>query len=179
MKETSLTRMYGLFEHEKQTGKVYKNKFWSCAEHLGANLHREMIDDCFKLFDRQGKGYFTFIDFTRVSKLVQGYEIDQVFNMGDKLVHKATGKRCKGYAERLETEYDNQRMWKERAQILSKSHQGKRGRNSRLHNSSRDAVVGNRRSSSVMANGGSSTSKTPMSISQAQDLLLEQESKDK
>ena len=69
-KERTLTRMYGLFAHDKKTGRVYKNKFWECAERMGANMTKEDIDSCFKLFDRTGKGFFTFSDFTRVSKLV-------------------------------------------------------------------------------------------------------------
>jgi len=37
---------------------------------VGANLTKKDVDKCFKLFDAAGKGYFTFIDFSRVSKLV-------------------------------------------------------------------------------------------------------------
>jgi len=105
MKERTLARMYGLFAHEKKTGRVYKNKFWECAERLGANLTKLDVDKCFKLFDQDGKGYFCFPDFTRVSKLVQGYEIDQLFNHGDKINMKNKGKRCRGFSEREDIEY--------------------------------------------------------------------------
>ena len=91
--------MYGLFDQDNKIGHVYKNKFWETAERIGANLTRDEVDNCFKIFDRNGKSYFTFNDFTRVSKLVQGFEIDQVFNHGEKYPYKARGKRCKGYTE--------------------------------------------------------------------------------
>lgn len=111
-KERSLTRMYGLFAHDKQTGRVYKKKFWECAERLGANLTREDVDKCFKLFDQTGRGYFCFPDFTRVSKLVQGYEIDQLFHQGDKINLKNKGKRCRGFSEREDIEYGAQKAFK-------------------------------------------------------------------
>ena len=45
-------------------------------------MSKAEIDGCFKLFDPNNRGFFTFTDFTRVSKLVQGFEIDQVFHEG-------------------------------------------------------------------------------------------------
>ena len=63
------------------------------------------VDQCFKLFDKNGKGFFTFNDFTRVSKLVQGFEIDQLFSKGDKRQVKG-GKRCRGFSERKNIEYN-------------------------------------------------------------------------
>ena len=98
--------MYGLFAQENKTGRVYKNNFWESAERLGANLTKDDVDACFKLFDRTGKGYFGFMDFTRVSKLVQGYEIDQLFHHGEKLNTRPKGKRCRGFSEREDLEYD-------------------------------------------------------------------------
>ena len=63
-------------------------------------MTQEEIDRCFKMFDRDGKSYFTFADFTRVSKLVEGYEIDQLFTKADKFPMRAKGKRVKGFMEK-------------------------------------------------------------------------------
>ena len=79
-------------------------------------MTEEEIDKCFKMFDKEGKGHFTFADFTRVSKLVQGYEIDQLFSNGDKFPVKAKGKRVKGFAENQNAEYDAQKTFKEKNQ---------------------------------------------------------------
>ena len=103
---TTLARMYSLFSQDKRTGWVNKSKFWECAERLGASMSKQDIDQCFKLFDKTGRGFFTFNDFTRVSKLVQGFEIDQLFYHGDKTNAKIGGKRCKGFSERQKIEYD-------------------------------------------------------------------------
>ena len=105
--------MFGLFDPEYKIGHVYKNKFWEIAERVGANMSKHEIDSCFKIFDGNGKGYFTFQDFTKVSKLVQGFEIDQVFNFGEKYPYKARGKRCKGYNESYLAEYDAQKNFKQ------------------------------------------------------------------
>ena len=69
-------------------------------------MTKKEVDMCFKLFDRGNKGFFTFIDFTRVSKLVQGYEVDQVFHYGEKVHTKSGGKRCKGFSERIALEQE-------------------------------------------------------------------------
>ena len=60
MKHSSLTDMFGLFNEDDKIGHVYKNKFWETAERVGANMSKHEIDQCFKTFDRNGKGYFTF-----------------------------------------------------------------------------------------------------------------------
>ena len=86
-----------------------KNKFWECAERLGANLNKKDVDQCFRLFDTQGKGYFSFIDFTRVSKLVQGFEIDQIFK-NDNKGHVVRGKRCQGFKEKQDEDYTCQKL---------------------------------------------------------------------
>ena len=112
--------MYGLFAQENKTGRVYKNNFWESAERLGANLTKDDVDACFKLFDRTGKGYFGFMDFTRVSKLVQGYEIDQLFHHGDKLNTRPKGKRCRGFSEREDLEYDAQKAFRSHTQLTNK-----------------------------------------------------------
>ena len=77
------------------------------------------VDQCYKLFDKTDKGYFTFTDFTRVSKLVQGFEIDQVFNEDEKLKQRLGGKRCIGFDERFKIEYCQQKTYKEKAKILA------------------------------------------------------------
>lgn len=82
-------------------------------------MTQKEIDQCFKLFDITGKGFFTFTDFTRVSKLVQGFEIDQVMHEGDKRKLKTGGKRCRGFVERQKTDYDWQKTFKEKAQIMA------------------------------------------------------------
>ena len=78
---------------------------WELAERLGCNLTKHEVDQCYKLFDKTGIGFFTFTDFTRVSKLVQGFEIDQVFNEDEKLKTKVSGKRCKGFNEKMNLDY--------------------------------------------------------------------------
>ena len=112
-KQKTLTKMYALFSHDKQTG-VPKNKFWECAERLGATLTKAEVDGCFKLFDRTDKGYFTFNDFTRVSKIVQGFEIDLLFKEGDKVKRKIGGKKCIGFAERMSTDYNTQKSYRDK-----------------------------------------------------------------
>ena len=75
-------------------------------------MTQEDVNKCFKLFDKTGKGYFQFPDFTRVSKLVQGYEIDQLFHHGEKIEMRGRGKRCTGFSEREDVEYDAQKVFK-------------------------------------------------------------------
>ena len=86
---------------------------WECAERMGAHMSKDEIDEIFKLFDQKDRGFFTFTDFTRVSKLVQGFEVDQVFHEGaNKIRVKEGGKRCKGFVERIKTEQDWQKQYK-------------------------------------------------------------------
>ena len=49
---------------------IRKNKFWASLEKIGVNLTKSEIDQVFVVFDRDGKGYFTFNDLTRVSEQV-------------------------------------------------------------------------------------------------------------
>ena len=106
-KEVKLNRMYSLFGHDP-SGKVYKNKFWLAAERLGAKLTSEEVQSTFNFFDRDRKGFFTFSDFVRVSKQVQGYEIDQVISQGIfKRGSTKAGKKCRGFSEHQAQEYSS------------------------------------------------------------------------
>ena len=94
--------MYSMFTSGTVKGdgieqKVAKAKFWEVAERIGAKMTTEEIDKCFRMIDRDGKGYFNFNDFSRVSKLVQGYEIDQICSHGEKVLATGKGKRCQGF----------------------------------------------------------------------------------
>ena len=80
---------------------------------MNAHMSKSEVDEIFKLFDQKERGFFTFCDFTRVSKLVQGFEIDQVFHEGaNKIRVKAEGKRCKGFQERVKNEFAWQKQHK-------------------------------------------------------------------
>ena len=59
-KEKSLTNIFKMFEREGSPGKVFKNKFWACLERNAIHLNKTDIDKVFVLFDKEGKGYFTF-----------------------------------------------------------------------------------------------------------------------
>ena len=119
VRETKLNRMYGQFGSDTN-GKVYKNRFWLTAERLGANLTSAEVNTAFEFFDNQKKGFFTFQDFVRVSKMVQGYEIDQIISQGIfKRGSRAPGKRCNGFIDVAHIEYDKQKLFKEKAQAQS------------------------------------------------------------
>lgn len=96
--------MFGMFAQSED--KVYKNRFWQVCERIEATLTVDEIDQCFKVFDSDAKGYFTFGDFSRVSSLVQGYEIDKICNNGEPAITRQMGKRCQGFKEFYAQQYD-------------------------------------------------------------------------
>ena len=70
----------------------------------------------FALFDKDGKGFFTFVDLTRVSEQVQGFEVGSILsseNWQKDGSLKSKGKKCVGFDERLETDYSTQKNFRD------------------------------------------------------------------